>query len=147
MSTISYDVLVVGAGIIGAACAFRLAEQGLKVGVLDAADAPATGSTARSAAGVRVQFSTEANVRLSWESIKEYAAFEELYGVSADYRPIGYLLIVPERNWERHLDGVEVQRGVGAPVEVLSPAAAQAHVPFAVDGPRKPRGGARQRMD
>lgn len=134
MSATSYDVLVVGAGIVGAACAFRLAEQGLKVGVLEAADAPATGSTGKSAAGVRVQFSTEANVHLSWESIQEYAAFEEMYGVSSGYRPVGYLFLVPESAWEQHLQAVDVQRAVGAPVEVLTLEEAQSHARFAVAG-------------
>lgn len=134
MQESTYDVLVVGAGIVGSACAFRLAERGLRVGILEAGQAPAMGSTGKSAAGVRVQFSTEANVRLSWESIQEYAAFEETYGVSSGYRPVGYALLVPHAGWEEHLRSVPVQRFVGAPVEVLTPEEAQALVPFEVSG-------------
>lgn len=126
----TYDVLVVGAGIIGSACAFRLAEQGLRVGLLEAAAVPAAGSTGRSAAGVRVQFSSAANVQLSWDSIQEYARFRELYGTDSEYRPIGYLFLIPEAAWEEHLAGVAVQRAVGAPVEVLTPEAAQELVRF-----------------
>ena len=59
------DVLIIGAGIIGASCAFRLRELGLKVVILEAQSAPAMGSTGRSAAGVRVQFTEEVNIRLS----------------------------------------------------------------------------------
>jgi sarcosine oxidase, subunit beta len=87
------DVIIVGAGIIGASCAFRLGEQGLKVLILEAQSAPAMGSTGRSAAGVRVQFTEEVNIRLSWESIKEYRHFVDLYGEDAGYKPIGYLLL------------------------------------------------------
>lgn len=134
MSSTSYDVLVIGAGIVGSACAFRLAEQGLRVGVLDAADAPAMGSTGKSAAGVRVQFSTESNVRLSWDSIREYEAFPELFGTDVGYRPVGYLFIVPEGSWEKHHAAVELQRRVGAPVEMLTPEEAQHHVPFSTEG-------------
>ena len=36
------DVLVIGAGIMGASCAFHLAEQGTSVVVLEAQNAPAT---------------------------------------------------------------------------------------------------------
>ncbi|WP_293179526.1 FAD-dependent oxidoreductase, partial [Oceanithermus sp.] len=74
----TYDVAVVGAGIVGAAVAFRLAERGLRVGVLEAASAPATGATAKSAAGVRVQFSEPVNVRMSAYGIEEYRNFEEV---------------------------------------------------------------------
>lgn len=119
MSTTA-DVIVVGAGIIGAACAYRLAERGLRVRLLEAAPAPAMGSTGRSAAGVRVQFTEAVNVRLSWHSIQEYREMPE-----ASYRPIGYLLLVPEEDWAEHLRGVEVQRGLGVPVEVHSLEAAQ----------------------
>ncbi len=134
MPTSTYDVIIIGAGIVGAACAFRLAEQGLRVGLLEAADAPATGSTGKSAAGVRVQFSTEANVRLSLESIQEYRDFPELFGEDVGYRPIGYLLLVPEDDWQPHHAAVEVQRRVGAPVEVLTPEEAQRIVAFHTAG-------------
>jgi sarcosine oxidase subunit beta len=63
---------VVGAGIVGAASAYRLAEAGLKVLLLEKEATFAKGSTGRSAAGVRVQFSEPLNVLLSYHSILEY---------------------------------------------------------------------------
>jgi sarcosine oxidase subunit beta len=117
---IRYDVLVVGAGIIGAACAYRLAERGLRVGVLEQAPAPAMGSTGKSAAGVRVQFTEATNILLSWHSILEYRAMPE-----AAYRPIGYLFLVPDSQWDSHLKGVELQQSLGVPVEVRDLEAAQ----------------------
>jgi len=122
--------LVVGAGIVGAAIAHRLSERGLNVTILEAAEAPATGSTGRSAAGVRVQFTSEINVLLSRESIDEYRAFEERYGAPSGYRPQGYLFLVPESRWPAHLAGVELQRSLGVPVEVLDTEQAVRIVPF-----------------
>ena len=58
------DVIIIGAGIIGASCAFRLSDRGLRVVILEAQSAPAMGSTGRSAAGVRVQFTEEVNIHL-----------------------------------------------------------------------------------
>jgi sarcosine oxidase subunit beta len=133
-TTVTADALVLGAGIIGAACAFRLAERGLRVRVLEREGALGEGSTGRSGAGVRVQFSEAVNVRLSWESIQEYRTFRERYGAESGYVPNGYLFLVPEPLWEAHLAGVAVQRSVGAPVEVLSPGAAQGLVPFIPEG-------------
>lgn len=128
------DALVIGAGIIGSACAFRLAERGLKVVVLERSAALGQGSTGHSGAGVRVQFSEEVNVRLSWESIREYRDFEALYGQSCGYRPIGYLFLVGELDWPEHARGIAVQKRVGVPLEELSPEEAQAYVPFAQEG-------------
>ncbi|MDO4264365.1 MAG: FAD-dependent oxidoreductase, partial [Deinococcus sp.] len=128
------DVIVIGGGIIGAACAFRLSEAGHRVTVLDRGAAPGRGSSGRSGAGVRVQFSEEVNVRLSWESIQEYQRFPKLYGRESGYVQNGYLFLVPEEGWEAHAQGVAVQQAVGAPVEVISPQDAARHVPFIQEG-------------
>src|SRR5437763_5751413 len=88
------DALIIGAGIMGASCAFRLSERGLKVALLEAQTSPAMGSTGYSVAGVRAQFTEEVNIRLSWESIQEYQHFPDLYGEDAGYRPSGYRFLV-----------------------------------------------------
>jgi sarcosine oxidase, subunit beta len=114
------DVAVIGCGIVGAACAYRLAGAGLDTVVLEQHAAPAMGSTGRSVAGVRVQFVEPCNVLLSLRSIEEFRRFEDEHGQPSGYRPIGYLLLVPADRWEAHLEGVAVQQAVGAPVEVLT---------------------------
>ena len=76
------------------------------------------GSTGKSAAGVRVQFTTAANIRLSLYSLPVFRTFEERYGRDIGYRDIGYLLLVPEARWARHLESVALQHELGAPVEV-----------------------------
>lgn len=128
------DVLIMGAGIIGASCALRLAERGAKVTVLEMQGAPALGSTGKSAAGVRVQFTEEVNIRLSWESIQEYRQFPTVYGEDVGYRTIGYLLLVPPEHWAAHLESVALQQRLGAPVSVLSLGEAQRLVPFETAG-------------
>jgi sarcosine oxidase subunit beta len=124
------DVIIIGAGIIGASCAFRLSDRGLRAVILEAQSAPAMGSTGRSAAGVRVQFTEEVNIRLSWESIKEYQHFLDLYGQDAGYRPIGYLLLVSPERLSMHLESVRLQERLGVPVQVLSIKEAQHIIQF-----------------
>ena len=128
------EALIIGAGIMGASCAFRLSERGLKVTVLEAQTSPAMGSTGYSVAGVRVQYTEEVNTRLSWESIQEYQHFQDLYGEDAGYRPIGYLFLVPPERWSEHMDSVRLQERIGAPVKVLSVEEAQSIIAFVTTG-------------
>jgi sarcosine oxidase subunit beta len=128
--SIKADVVIIGAGIMGASCAYRLSERGLKVAILEAQGSPAMGSTGRSVAGVRVQFTEEVNIRLSWESIQEYQHFQDLYGEDAGYRPIGYLLLVPPERLAVHMDGFSLQERIGVPVQVLPVEKAQNLVQF-----------------
>jgi sarcosine oxidase subunit beta len=132
--SVKTDALIIGAGIMGASCAFRLSECGLKVIVLETQTSPAMGSTGRSVAGVRVQYTEEVNARISWESIQEYQHFQDLYGEDAGYRPIGYLFLVPPDRWSEHMDSVRLQERIGAPVKVLSLEDAQNKIAFDTRG-------------
>lgn len=121
----TYDIAVIGCGIVGAACAFRLAQRGLRVLVLEAQAAAAMGSTAKSAAGIRVQFSDATNILLSWHSLQEYQSMPE-----AAYFPQGYLFLVPRQHWAAQQEALALQQSLGMPVQALSPQEAQRYVPF-----------------
>src|SRR3954449_10383762 len=93
------DVVVVGAGIVGASCAYHLASAGLAVTVVDSLAGPAEGSSGRSFASIRGQWADPLNIELSWRSICSYRDFQAKHGVDVGYRPSGYLLLVPDRMW------------------------------------------------
>lgn len=124
MTTQAVDIAVIGAGIVGAACAYRLAQRGLNVLVLEQHQ-PASGSSGKSAAGVRAQFSNETNIRLSQESIAEYAAMPH-----SGYHAGGYLMLVPHALWDGHQAGIALQRQLGVATEALTPQQAQVHLAF-----------------
>lgn len=79
---------------MGASIGYHLALRGCTdVLVLERAESPVTGSTARSAAGVRHQFATEVNIRLSRYSIErrmvggESGVAAELFTPASRRRP------------------------------------------------------------
>jgi sarcosine oxidase subunit beta len=131
---VTADVVVVGAGVVGASAAYHLAQRGQSVVVVDAFDGPAEGSTGRSFASIRAQWADALNIEMSWRSIQAYRNFPTEHGIDVGYRPSGYLFVVPGKNWASHLAAVELQRERGVPVDVLDARAAQKHTPFATDG-------------
>ena len=113
----SADIVVIGGGCMGTSTAYHLAQRGAgKVLLLEREKFLGMGSTGRNAGGIRYQFSTEVNVRLSLYSLDVISNFQELFGISADYRPIGYLFLLttPEEVATFKAE-VEMQHRVGAP--------------------------------
>ena len=123
------DVVVVGGGIVGLSSAHALAAAGADVTLCES-DSLGAGSTARSAGGIRTQFSTPVNVRLSIESLRVWEAFEELFGVDIAHRQSGYLFLArtPETA-DRFRESVAMQNDLGVDSEFLSPAAAVERCP------------------
>ena len=131
------EIVVVGAGAIGASSAAHLARAGHQVTVVEARSGSAGGSTGRSFGAVRAQWADAMNVALSWESIQRLRAFPEEHGVDVGYRALGYLMLVPEAGWENQLAAVDLQRSYGVPVEVLDveqSRAVVAHTPEGIVG-------------
>ncbi len=90
----SADVVIIGAGIVGSSIAFHLAEAGCtNVVVLERETRQGTGSTGKSMGGVRAQFSTDVNIRMSLYSIPFLNRFEEATGHPSGYKPHGYLFM------------------------------------------------------
>lgn len=99
---INADVVIVGAGIVGSSIAYHLTEAGCgKVLVIERETRQGLGSTGKSMGGVRAQFATEANIRMSLYSIPFFARFEDETGTPSGYKPHGYLFVA---NSARHLD-------------------------------------------
>lgn len=95
MLPLTAEIVIIGGGCMGASIAYQLAKRNAgKIVLLERDKFLAMGSTGRNAGGVRYQFSTPVNIRLSMYSIDVIQRFQELYGVSAEYRPLGYLFLL-----------------------------------------------------
>lgn len=142
------DAVVVGGGVVGSSVAYHLAEAGLRrVVVLEGAERQGTGSTGRAMGGARAQFASPAHVRMSLWSLDVFAAFEELTGVPAGFRPNGYLMLAarPEQ-LERLREARELQRAAGLlDVEILSAAEVCDRLPLLA--PERVAGGAFRQGD
>ena len=85
------DAVVIGGGVMGASTAYHLAARGVRdVVLLEREPVLGAMSTGQCAGGIRHQFSSEINVRLSIESIRMLERFPEEPGQDVDLRFDGY---------------------------------------------------------
>jgi sarcosine oxidase subunit beta len=124
------DVVVVGGGALGASTAFHLRRLGVDDVVLLERDTLASGSTSKSAGGIRAQFADELNIRIALRSLDEFERFEELTGVDIAFRQHGYLFLLDEpEDVSTFRDALALQASLGVPSRELTPAEAGALVP------------------
>src|SRR6478735_6205561 len=104
------DLVVVGAGVVGCATAFRAARAGFRTVVVDARPRPATLTTPAATGAFRLQFDNAEEMALVREGIELYEAFAErvgLPGYDLGLRRQGYLFCARDEAL------VERQRGFG----------------------------------
>ena len=113
-----YDVIIIGAGVIGSPIAYELTKIGYKTLNIDKLSDAGEGSTASSCAIVRAHYSTEDGVAmayegfkywLDWENYLEHATDEKGY---AKYMNTGSILLKSQghdwRKVQKHYDAVGV---------------------------------------
>jgi sarcosine oxidase subunit beta len=123
------DAIVIGGGIVGLSSAYYLAEGGTDVTLYEKGSL-GTGSTARAAGGIRSQFTTPINVKLSLASKRVWNAFEAEFGVDIEYRKNGYLFLARSGAAAGQFrENVRTQRDLGADSEFLNPEEAQERCP------------------
>ena len=118
----SADVIVVGAGVVGAATAFALSLLGVgDVLVLDRATA-GSGMSCRSSALVRMHYTFAPEVELALRSDAMFRAWPELTGRPACVRRTGFARIVAPGEQEALRANVAMQRELGASAELIDAA-------------------------
>ena len=118
------DVVIIGAGIVGSSIAFHLTEAGVKnVLVIERETRQGLGSTGKSMGGVRAQFATDVNIRMSVYSMPFFARFEEATGHPSGYKPRGYLFMATNHRHMQYLgENQSRQKAQGLKnAELLSP--------------------------
>ncbi|MPW23331.1 FAD-dependent oxidoreductase [Paraburkholderia sp. CNPSo 3157] len=130
-----YDMVVIGAGVIGTSVAFHLSKLGAKrVLLLDRATVGA-GTTAQSSGILRTHYSVKENVELARKSWSVFNDFPNYLGddeASCGLVKCGYMIVAAEGDKLKPLRAsLDQQKQQGIPLELLDARQAQELMPIA----------------
>lgn len=113
---------------MGTSVAYHLAKLGVTDVVLVERESLGSGSTSKSAGGIRAQFTDELNVQIALRSMAEFQALDRVSGIG--YKRDGYLFLLDrEEDVESFRRAVAMQQALGVPSQLLSPDDVKALVP------------------
>jgi sarcosine oxidase subunit beta len=126
------NVIIVGGGVMGASVAYHLATRGVRdILVLERGEVFGQGATGKCAGGVRHQFGSEINVRLSQASIGMLEAFADEIGHPLGLHFCGYLFLLTRPQDVRAFEAnVALQHRLGVPTQWLSADAVRRRLPL-----------------
>src|SRR5262245_30130291 len=123
------DLVVVGAGIAGAATACFAARAGLRVVVVDRG-LPASGASGRTAGYIRCHYANPPEAHFAVESWRMHRRWREEVGGENGYRRNGFLFIVPSILVPTLEKNVILMQAMGVPTEILDAKGVKRLLPF-----------------
>jgi sarcosine oxidase subunit beta len=131
--TPKFDVILIGAGVMGCSVAYHLCKLGLtNLLLLEKEEFPGMGSTSKANGGIRAQFTTEMNVRMSLLSMRLLDEMDEEMRSQSGYVKAGYLFMTAEPERFQQLEKtVRFQQQLGVAVALLPAPELAERMPFA----------------
>lgn len=128
MNQKTYDVIIIGGGIMGSATAYYLTKKdpSLKVAVIERDPTYARASTTLSMSNVRIQFSLKENIQISQYAFDVLKGFEDEMAVDGNkpkiyYHREGNLFLVDENNQAQARRALDLQQSLGCRIEWWTP--------------------------
>ena len=113
------DVVILGAGVMGTSIAFHLARKTAgRIVVIDK-EHVGRGGSGRSSALIRMHYSFPPEVQLALESLRIFQNWQQIVGAPGDFRKTGFVRIVHPNERARLTLNVDMQRRLGATVELI----------------------------
>jgi sarcosine oxidase, subunit beta len=117
--TTTADIVILGAGVMGASIAFHLAlRKAGKVVVIDKGHV-GQGGSGRSSALIRMHYSYPPEVQLALVSLRMFENWRDVVGEEGDFRKTGFVRIVHPGETERLKQNVDMQRKLGVNVKLI----------------------------
>ena len=114
------DIVIIGAGVMGASVAFHLARRKAgRIVVIDK-DHVGRGGSGRSSALIRMHYSYPPEVQLAVASFKIFQNWQEIVGTTGDFHKTGFVRIVAPSEIERLRANVDMQRALGVNVRLIT---------------------------
>lgn len=132
----SFDVIIIGSGIIGVSTAWHLRALGFagSIAIVERDPSFIHASTTLSASGIRQQFSLKENVQMALYGAKFVKEFSKEQETDLGFEEHGYLLLASDEGKPDLSDNVTRQRELKADVALLTPTLLTQHFPWLATG-------------
>jgi sarcosine oxidase subunit beta len=124
------EMVIIGGGANGLACAYNLAKAGMTDIVVLEKSYIGSGASGRCGAGIRQQWGLDENIILARESVKLFERLSGELGFNIFFRQGGYLMLISdEKEYEVVSRTIPRHNELGVPTRMLTPAEIEEMVP------------------
>jgi len=117
----SYDVAIIGGGVIGSSIAYELAKLGITNVIVFEKSYISSGSTGRCGAGVRQQWGLKFNALLAKKSVEIFEKLSDELEMDIEFRQGGYLVLAHNEQQIRQFEkNIKLQNSLDIPSRFVS---------------------------